>query len=370
MQFTCEKNGLLKAISIASRAAVGKSPNPALEGILIESGAETVRFTCYDLTKAIYTDADAQVSEPGSILLPARLFESMVRKMPSGDVSVKTGQGSSVSVSCGRTRYEITGLNAGDFPVLPSVDSQAGVSLPENILGCMIRQTIFAVSDNENRPLYTGELFEISGGSLTVVAVDGYRLALRREKLDSEDGEYSFIVPGKSLAELEKLCSDSDDPVRITLGEKHISFAIDRTVLISRRLDGDFLNYRKAVPTEFAITVFASRAQIYDTVDRVALTIDDRLKNPLRCVFDRDFVKMTSTSAIGSSEDFCAIDGDGKGLLIGFNNRYLLDILKDAPADELKICLNNGSSPCVMTAADEENDSFLYMLLPVRLKAE
>lgn len=370
MHFTCEKNELLKAISIASRAAMGKSVNPALEGILIESGEQNVRFTCYDLTKAIFTDAEARISEQGTILLPARLFESMVRKMPPGDVSVKTGQGSSVSVSCGRTRYDISALNSGDFPNLPSVDSQTGVSLPESILGSMIRQTGFAVSDNENRPIYTGELFEISGGTLTLVAVDGYRLALRREKLEGENGEYSFIVPGKSLLELEKLCSDSEEPVKITLGEKHISFAVEDTVLISRRLDGEFLNYRKTVPTEFDINLFASRAQLYDTVDRVALTIDDRLKNPLRCYFEKDHVKVTSTSAIGSSEDFCSVDGDGKGLLIGFNNRYLLDMLKNAPAEELKVSLNGGSAPCVVTAADPEDDSFLYMLLPVRLKAE
>lgn len=370
MHFVCEKNELVRAISIASRAAMGKSPNPALEGILIESGEGRVRLTCYDLTKAIYTDAEAQVKEPGSLVLPARLFEGMVRKMPPGDVSVKTGSGKTVAVSCGKTRYEITALDAADFPALPSVDSQTGVSLPESILGSMIRQTIFAVSDNESRPLYTGELFEIEDGCLTVVAVDGYRLALRREKLEGESGEHSFIVPGKSLAEIEKLCTDGEGSVKITLGEKHISFELDGTVLISRRLDGDFLNHRKAVPTEFNITVFASRAQLYDTVDRVALTIDDRLKNPLRCLFDDGYVKVTSTSAIGSSEDVCAVDGDGKGLLIGFNNRYLLDILKTAPAEELKICLGGSASPCVMTDADEENDSFLYMLLPVRLKSE
>lgn len=370
MQFSCEKNELLKAISIASRAAMGKSPNPALEGILIESGEQTVRLTCYDLTKAIYTDAAARVGEAGSVLLPARLFEGMVRKMPSGDVSVKTGQGGTVAVSCGKTRYEVPVLNAGDFPALPSVESQTGISLPENLLSEMIGQTIFAVSDNENRPLYTGELFEISGGTLTLIAVDGYRLALRRAKIAEESGEYSFIVPGRSLAELEKLCSDSDRAVKITLGEKHISFELEDTVLISRRLDGEFLNYRKAVPSDFTYNIRADRAQLYDTVDRVALTIDDRLKNPLRCRFEKDFVKVNSTSAIGNSEDVCAADGDGAGLLIGFNNRYLLDILKNAPAEELSIRLTNGLSPCVIVDAKEENDSFLYMILPVRLKSE
>lgn len=370
MNFSCEKTELLAAINTASRAAAAKSPMTALEGILVEAGTGSVRFTGYDLKKGIHTDAEAEVREPGSIVLGARIFENIVRSLPSGDVTVKTTQGNSALITCDRSEFSIIGSDFNDYPELPSVDSQAGVSLPQNILGSMIRQTIFAVSDNEARPVYTGAMFEISGGTLTVIAVDGYRLALRREKLEGEQGEYSFIVPGKALSDLEKLCSDTDESVRITLGEKHISFTIGKTVLISRRLEGEFLNYHKAVPTEFSINVLADRGQLQRAVERVSLIIDDKVKNPVRCTFGEDSVKMVCATALGKAEDVCPVDGDGKGLEIGFNNRYLLDALKAAPSEELKVCLNSGSAPCVIHPADENDESFLYMILPVRLKAE
>ena len=370
MNFSCEKNELLYAINTASRAAASKSPMPSLEGILVEAGTESVRFTGYDLKKGIHTDAEAQVREPGSIVLGARIFENIVRSLPNGDVNVKTTEGNNTLITCEKSEFSIIGTDFNDYPELPSVDSQSGVSLPQNILSSMIRQTLFAVSDNEARPIYTGALFEIREGTLTVIAVDGYRLALRREKLEGEEGEYSFIVPGKALSDLEKLCSDTEESVRITLGEKHISFTIGRTVLISRRLEGEFLNYHKAVPTEFSINVLTDRGQFQRAVERVSLIIDDKVKNPVRCTFGSDSVKMVCATALGKAEDVCPVEGEGGGVEIGFNNRYLLDALKAAPSDELKICLNNGSSPCVIKPADEDNDSFLYMILPVRLKAE
>ena len=370
MNFSCEKSELLCAINTASRAAAAKSPMPALEGILVEAGTESVRFTGYDLKKGIHTDAAAEVKEPGSIVLGARIFENIVRSLPNGDVTVKTTEGNSALITCEKSEFSIIGTDFNDYPELPSVDSQAGVSLPQNILSSMIRQTLFAVSDNEARPIYTGAMFEIKDGTLTLVAVDGYRLALRREKLDGEQGEYSFIVPGKALSDLEKLCSDTDESVRITLGEKHISFTIGRTVLISRRLEAEFLNYHKAVPSVFEINVLADRGQLQRAVERVSLIIDDKVKNPVRCTFGQDSVRMVCSTALGKAEDVCPMEGDGGGLEIGFNNRYLLDALKAAPSDELKVCLNNGSAPCVIHPSDEDDESFLYMILPVRLKAE
>jgi DNA polymerase-3 subunit beta len=369
MNFTCEKSLLLAAVNTAARATAVKSPIPALEGILVEAGMTNVRLTGYDLKKGIYTTFDADVKEPGNVVLGARIFGDIVRSLPDGMVNVKTTDGLNVTISCGKSEFSIIGSDHNDYPELPSVDSQTGVSLPQSILGEMIRQTIFAVSDNEARPIYTGELFELGGGQLTVVAVDGYRLALRREKVEGIEGDYSFIVPGKALSDLEKLCTDPDGSVRITLGSKHISFTIGGTVLISRRLDGEFLNYRKAVPQSFAINVDCERSAFQRAVERVSLIIDDKVKNPVRCTFSDDCVKMVCATSLGKAEDTCVVDGSGNDTEIGFNNRYLLDALKAAPSGELKISLNTGSSPCVICPADG-SDGFLYMILPVRLKAD
>ncbi len=369
MKFSCEKSLLQAGVAIASRAASSKSPIPALEGILLEAGPAGVKLTGYDLKKGIYTTVAADVADPGSVVLGSRIFGEIVRSLPDGIVTVAT-KGLNVSISCGNADFSIIGTDFKDYPELPSIDSHSSISLPQNILGEMIRQTIFAVSDNEARPVYTGEMFEIADGRLTLVAVDGYRLALRREKLDKAIDDCTFIVPGSALSDLEKLCSsDEEESVSIALGSKHISFTIGKTVIVSRRLEGDFLNYRKTVPSNFNVSVIAERSSLQRTVERVSLIIDDKVKNPLRCSFGDGEIKIVCATALGKAEDICIVDGDGSGLEIGFNNRYLLDALKAAPADEVELGLNSGSSPCVITPTDE-GERFLYMILPVRLKAE
>ena len=368
MKFSCTRSELQAAIAIAAKAASAKSPIPALEGILIETGLDSIKLTGYDLKKGIYTSIDATVGEAGSIVLGARIFGDIVRSLPEGTVTVRT-EGHNAFITCENSDFTIIGTDAADYPELPAVDSVSGVKIPQKLMGDIIRQTIFAVSDSEARPVYTGELFEIEDGMLTVVAVDGYRLALRREPVEGMDGNHSFIVPGNALSDLEKICGATDDPVSISLGSKHISFAIDKTVMISRRLEGEFLNYKKSVPSSFRVEVRADRYSFQRTVERVSLIIDDKIKNPIRCIFGENEICVVCATGLGKSKDACIVEGDGGNLEIGFNNRYLLDALKAAPADEVCICLNTGASPCVITPA-EGDQSFLYMILPVRLKAD
>ena len=368
MKFSCTRSELQTAVSIAAKATSAKSPIPALEGILIETTMNGIKLTGYDLKKGIYTCIDANVMEHGSVVLGARIFGDIVRSLPEGTVTVRT-ENNNVFINCENSDFSIIGTDAADYPELPSIDAQTGVKIPQKLMGDIIRQTIFAVSDSEARPVYTGELFEIGEGMLTVVAVDGYRLALRREPVEGVEGEYSFIVPGSALADLEKLCAATDDVLVIHLGSKHISFTIGETVLISRRLEGDFLNYRKTVPTSFRVEVRADRLFLQRTVERVSLIIDDKIKNPVRCIFGENEIRVVCATGLGKAEDACIVEGDGGNLEIGFNNRYLLDALKAAPAEEICVCLNTGASPCVITPSDGEQ-SFLYMILPVRLKAE
>lgn len=368
MKFTCEKYLLQAAVATASRAAASKSPNPALEGLLIEAAGD-VKLTGYDLIKGIYTRFAADVSAAGSVILNARLFDNIVRSLPDDIVTVEADEGSLTRITCGNAEFSIMGLEAESYPDLPSVEHQKSVSIPEKTMKEMIDQTIFAVSDNEARPIYTGALFEIEAGNLTVVAVDGYRLALRRETMESaEMKDCSFIAPGTALHDLQKMCSDGDETVKIVLGNKHISFSIGNCVLITRRLEGEFLDYKKAIPSEYTYRLKADRARLLKAVDRVSLIIDDRIKNPLRCIFGKNRLNMYCVTSIGKGEDICEYEGDGEGLEIGFNNRYLQDALKAAPADKIEICLNNGSSPCVLVPEDGSG-KFIYMVLPVRLKA-
>ena len=369
MKFTCDKNELNAAIVKASRSCAQKSSIPALEGLLIEAG-NRVTITGFDLKRGIYTTIDANIPEPGSIVLSTRLFGEIIRRFPDGEVTVESAKDFMTTISCGKSEFKIMGLDPEDYPLLPDVDCRNNLSLPQGTLRAMINETIFAVSDNEARPVYTGALFDIENDTLTVVAVDGYRLALRKEELEKCDMEKgSFIVPGYALSDAEKICQDDTEPVTIHVGEKHISFTAGDTVLISRRIDGEFLNYKKSIPTEFSTKISVKRTELARVVDRVSLIILDKIKSPLRFTFDYDMIRILCSTSVGNAEDVCFSGGDGQGLEIGFNNRYMMDALKNAPAEELILNLNSGSTPCVITSADG-SDHFTYMILPVRLRAD
>ena len=368
MKFSCEKYLLQSACGIASRAAAGKSPIPALEGLLLQA-SDRLTVTGYDLKKGIYTQLEAEVKEQGSMVVGARLFGEMIRRLPDGIVTISTDINNNVNVKCGKSEFNFMGISPEDYPEMPVVDGVNNIALPQKILGSMINQTIFAVADNDMRPIYTGTLFDIEGEELTLVSVDGYRLAKRSEKLESAKMENcSFVVPGSALADIERICGDSEELVKISVGAKHISFSIGETVVVSRRLEGEFLNYKKSIPDSFKYTVKVDRGEFMSAIDRVALIVSERNTSPVRMSFNDGNIDCLCVTPIGRAEDVCTCEGSGEGLQIGFNDRYLKDALKAAAKEELNICLNSASSPCIITAADG-SDNFTYMILPVRLHA-
>lgn len=368
MKFTCEKYVLQNAITIAMRAVASKSPIQHLEGLLIEAGMK-VRITGFDLKEGIYTSIDADVAQAGSIVVEAKLFSEMIRRLPDGMVTITTDNNLSVNVKCGKSEYNFIGLNAEDFPELPNVEGINYITLPQNMLKSMINQTIFAVSDSETRPVYTGELFEIEDSTLTIVAVDGYRLAKRTEKIDGKLENCTFIVPGTALADVERICGDEDDAVEIVVGAKHISFVIGSTVLVSRRLEGDFLNYRKSIPTEFKYVLGISRQELISAIDRVTIVVTEKNTSPVRMTVNDSYIDLLCNSGISRADDVCSCEGTGEGLEIGFNGRYMKDALKAAGVEKLDLKLNTPNSPCVIKANDGD-ESFEYMILPVRLRAD
>lgn len=368
MKLTCEKYQLQAAVAVASRAAASKSPIPALEGLLLEAG-NGLKVTGYDLKKGIYSSIDADVIEAGSVVLDAKLFGEMVRRMPDGIVSIVSDEKGMTEVSCGKTEFSFMGIDSDDYPELPSVDGLKCFEIEQNVIKSMINQSIFAVSDNDSRPVYTGSMFEIENGVLTLISVDGYRLALRREKIEGDEGHNEFIVPGTALTDLERICSsDGEEKVKISVGGNHVSFTLNGTVIVTRRLEGDFLNYRKAVPQNFRYEINVSRQELLRAVDRVSLIVDEKTKNPVRIIFDDGVISCSCNTPIGKADDVCLCSGNGDGMEIGFNDKYIKDALKAAPADEITVSLNTGSAPCVISPADG-NDSFKYMILPIRLRA-
>ena len=368
MKFSCEKALLQAAISTASRAVSPKSSISALEGILLEAGQE-LRLTGYNLDTGIRTIVPADISETGTLVLAARLFGEIIRKLPDDIVTFQTDN-YMVHITCGPSEFNILGTDPEEFPELPTVEYQNSLTLAQTKLKAMISQTIFAVSDNESRPVHTGSLFEADDKGLTIVSVDGFRLALRHEAIDQKDGapEFSFVVPGSALSEVEKICSDCDEPVSMTQGARHIMFKAGSTMLVTRRLEGEFLAYRQAIPRNNGICLEGETRALLSSIERVSLIITEKLKCPLRCMFEDGLMKISTKTAIGDAYDQCPVSGDGQGLEIGFNNKYLMDALKAAPADKVRLELSTSVSPCVILPTEGE-ENFLYMVLPVRLKA-
>ena len=368
MKFSCEKYLLQNACAIASRAIASKSPIPTLEGLLLEAG-DDLKITGYDLKKGIYTLIAADIAQRGSLVVNSRLFSEIIRKLPDGIVQIQS-DGLALNVKCGKSDFNIMGLSPEDFPELPEVDAENTVSLPQGILRSMIDQTIFAVADNDIRPIYTGTLFEVGETELTLVSVDGYRLAKRVEKLDRTGSKpCSFVVPGSALNDIERICAETEEPVGISVGKKHISFAIGDTVVVTRRLEGEFLNYRKSIPENFRHILTVKRTDFMAVIDRVSLIVSEKNSSPVHLFLQEGAIECFCVTPVGKAEDQCLCDGSGEGLEIGFNDRYLMDALKAAGKDKLFFCVNTASSPCVLKAADG-SDNFTYMILPVRLRAD
>lgn len=369
MKFSCDKSLLSDLIGMSSRAVSTKATMPLLEGILVEASLDGLTFSGYNLSMAIHTTClEADVIEPGRIVLNARLFGDIVRKLPSDIVYLECDAELRTTIKCGRAVFNLIANEADEYPALPEVEKDREIQIPSSTLKSMISQTIFAVSENEAKPIHTGCLFETAGNRLNVVAVDGYRLSVRREELPmTPEEDFRFVVPGSSLREIERVLEESDELISIFPGDKHILFAIGSTTMISRLIDGEFLNYKAAIPTEFEHVVKAERAALITCVERVSLIVSEKLKNPVRMNFDGSTVKMSCITAVGKSYDECVIDGSIEELEIGFNNRYLLDAIRAAADETVVLSLKGALNPLVITPP--EGDKYTYLVLPVRLKA-
>lgn len=367
MHITCDRQILSEAVSIVSRAVSGKSTIPALEGILLRAENDRLYLTGYDLELGISTSVQVSVKQSGQIVLPAKLFADMLRMMPAKEITIKIGEKLLALITGGAAEYNILGIAADTFPELPGVYEASGFQMTQGILKSMIQQTIFAVSTTDSKPVHMGSLFDMEKGALSVVSVDGYRLALRRESFQSEL-DMRFVVPAKTLSELSKLMRDDDEQVEIGVSRKHIIFTAGGFHMISRLLDGEFLDYKNAIPKMGSTVIRVNTRSFIESVERTSLLISDRLKSPLRVEFKNDAIRISCMTPVGRASDEldCAIQGSP--LEIGFNSKYLIDALKASDSDEVRLEVSGPLSP--MKIMPPEGDAFVFLVLPVRLRTE
>ena len=367
MRFTCEKSMLVMGLNITSRTVAQKSSLSVIEGILCKAG-DGLTLTGYNMETAITFSIEAEVNDPGTCILPSRLFGDIVRRLPEGPVTVVVDDNFKVSIRAGYASFTISAESAEDYPELPDVGTGRSILIPQSALKELISGTIFAVSENQGRPIHTGVKFEVEDSAISAIAVDGFRLARRTYHTDAAAGRnLSFVVPAQGLKEVEKILSDSEEDISFVMGQKHILYQIGNATVVCRLLEGDFLDWRRVVPTNCPVKLCANVGELASSIDRVGLIVSEKYKSPVRCVFGNQVVSLRTNTTIGAAEDQCSIAGDGKELEIGFNVRYLADALRAIPSEEVMLELTNGLSPIVLTPADDKYD-YSYMVLPVRIK--
>lgn len=368
MKFTCKQSELNEALNNVSRAVPQKSPITALTGIKICVNKNILELTAYDLELGIQTKINIESEDMGEFILEARLFCEIIRKMPSETISIEIDSNLSTTIRGDKAEYKIFAMSADDYPAIPDYDSGDNFTLSQPLLKNMINQTIYAVAVTDNKPILTGELFDITDYNFNLVAIDGFRLAVRSEKIDT-DNRYHFVVKSKALSEVAKLLKDDDEAkVTVHVSKKHITFEIGKYMVISRLLEGEFHNYKGSIPTNYSTEIFLNTKDLIQSLERCMLLINDKNKAPVKCIFGNGQVKISCSTSMGKLSDEFNIDLTGNTVEIGFNCRYLLDALKASESDKVKLQLNGGLSPMKILPVD--GDAYTFLVLPVRLKAD
>lgn len=363
MKFRCEKNKLQDAISIAQKAVTGKSAMPVLQGLLISADEDELKFIGSDIDLSIETKLKASVIEKGKVVVDAKLFGEIIRKLPNSVIEISTIDNKSIEILCEKSKFTLIHMNVEDFPNLPEINEDLIFSVEQKTLKNMIKGTIFAVAQDETRPVLTGVLFEVLDKRLSLVALDGYRLALRKENIDNENC-INAVIPGKTLNEVVKILDDEGN-VNITFTKNHILFNLGETKVISRLLEGEFIKYTAIIPEDFNLRVNVKRDELLSCIERASLVGRDESTNLIKFDIEEEEMVITSNSQLGNVIEKLNIILQGQPLQIAFNAKYLIDLLKIIEDDEVYMEFSSSVSPCVIKSKKENNCT--YLVLPVRL---
>lgn len=367
MKIICDKSSFTNTCLNIQRSIPSKAVLPHLEGILIETqGDSSVKLTGFDLDIAVMTTFELKVVEPGAAVLNAKTFCDILRHLPDSTATITCNEKNVCTITSGEVEYTLISLNPAEYPELPSLTDEIPFRIGTGVLKDMIKRTVFAVSADDGKSVHRGVKFELRAGEIKLIALDGYRLAIRTEFSDYNGNDLNFVVPSKTLYEIIKLAENEEGFIEIVKGRRHIMFTINGYCLISKLLEGEFLDYHTAFPKGKSAVVRVNAKTLMDSIERTSIIITEKAKSPLRCIFEDDELKLSAVTALGSASDRISVSLDGERTEIGFNNRFLTDALRSCDTDEVLINLNGSFSPAVIVPP--EGESFLYLILPVRIK--
>ena len=365
MRFQCQSTDLIAGLSIVTRALAVRSTLQILEGVLVESSPEGIRLTCTDLALGIETLIPAEIEEEGRVVLPGRLFSEIVRKLPGGTAEIEVTESCSAVIRCQRSRTTLAGLSAEEFPDLPQVEEGNLINLSCGALRALIQKTCFAIATDETRPLLTGCLMEIEEKEIRLIALDGFRLALRKIEHDQTIQPMQAVIPGKVLGELGKVLSDEEATISLNIGKTHLSADMGKTRVVTRLLEGEYTRYRRILPTEWQTRVKVKREELENAIERAGLIAREGKNNLVRLHIADSQLTLTSNAEQGDVMEQVDIFTEGKDLEIAFNVRYVSDVLKVIDEEEVCLRFNSNVSPCEICPA--AGDDYLYLVLPVRV---
>ncbi len=364
MNFKIPQNELSKCINIVQKGISNRTTLPILEGILIKATNGILELTATDLELGIKVTTKCEILEEGSVVITSKIFGDIIKKLPNSIVIIDVDSNKNMIIDCENSHFNITGQSSEEYPSLPEVEDEIQLQIPKDLLKTMIKQTIFSIAQDETRPILTGELLEIENNKAALVALDGYRLALKNIPINCKK-DTSLVIPGKTLNELLKILDDDDSNVIIKASSNHILFDLGHTVITSTLLEGQFLNYKDIIRNEYNSKVKVKTKLIQESIERASLLAREGRNNLVKLDITDETLSVMSNSDIGNVHEEIAIELEGNDIKIAFNSKYILDALKIIESEEIIMKFVSNVNPCIITPNND--NTYIYLVLPVRV---
>lgn len=365
MRFRCLTADLLSGLQTVTRALTARTTNPILEGVLLEAQNGRIQLTASDERLTIVTRVPCEVEEGGRGVLPGKLFSEMVRRLPMETTELRMSDRFIFTLISGASRTNIAGQDPDLYPMLPLIEGDQEITLPQDMLRKMIQKTEFAIASDEAREVLTGAYLEIAGGDVTMVALDGFRMAYKRAKCSDVVENVSAIIPGRAIGDIGKLLNGDENAfATLSFGGNKLQIRLDMTDIFVILVDGEYINYRRILPNSFEMRVVADISGLRECIDRASLLAREGSNNLIRFHIHDNKLEIESSSQMGDAHEELEVQMEGGELNIAFNVKYMLDVVRAIDAENVEMNFTNSLSPCVISPVGD-ND-YVHLILPVR----